>query len=388
VCNTFRKTHIINLKFKNIMKAQIKLSVIALSLVVAFGVQSCKKDDPIHDGVKKNIPTRFKVDIPSSLSRNESNKTKSIKSDTLHGNHIYHHVNTFIHIGEKAAEVVQNIMVAISTHNINQAMSFSYVSNDDGRTKNAVVVENSDYEGATWAFEMTISDALSQGNADGGKALQVFWNTNPVKGITILKPYNIDRTLHASYPDPMYRVDYSEAGELGYGAHMFVYLAQLPLSNPLSDPYSMESMKMFAGKSGNYIDVLGNSHHPNAKFITSQTGFNYAFVASCNESANIAVAEVSLPLSSLNSSDRFVILKDNSIKNVFTTQIYQTWPNIDSTTVAAYLYNTDAPGYFNSNGFIQGGTAPSLGYSDIEARMNMLSPYNPYSVATLTLYFK
>lgn len=370
------------------MKTQIRLSVMALALVVAFGMQSCKKDEPIVDGNNKNIPTRFKVDIPSSLSRDETNKNKNIKSDTLHGNHIYHHVSTFINVGEGAADVVQAIMIAISTHNINQAMSFSFVSNDDGRTKNTVVVQNSDYDGITWEFEMTIADALSQSNADGGKALQVFWNTNPIKGIAILKPYNINRTQYASYPEPMYRVDYSEAGELGYNAHMFVYLVELPLANPLSDPYSMQSMKMFAGKSGNYIDVLGNSHHPNAKFFTTQTGFNYAFVASCNESANIAVAEVGLPLSSLNSSDRVVILKDNSIEDVFTTQIYQTWPTIDSVSVAAYLYNTAAPGYFNSNGFIQGGTAPTSGYTDIETRMNLLSPYNPYTVATQTLYFK
>jgi hypothetical protein len=186
----------------------------------------------------------------------------------------------------------------------------------------------------------------------------------------------------------MYRVDYSEAGNLNYTAHMFVYLINLPLANPLSDPYSMQTMKMFAGKTGNYIDVLGNSNHPNAKFFTTETGFNYAFVASSNESSNIAVAEVGLPSGTLNSGNRNVILKDNSIENVFTTQIYQTWPSIDSLTVSSYLYNTDAPCYFNSNGFIQGGVAPSSIYNDIESRMNLLSPYNPYDVSNLTITFK
>ena len=306
------------------MKTKIKLSVLALSIAVAIGIQGCKKDDPLTPENTKNIPTRFMVDIPSSLSRDESAKNKSTQSDTLHGNQIYQHINTFIWVGEKAAEVVQNIMIAISTHNINQAMSFSFVSGEDGRTKNAVVVENSVYEGTTWEFEITITDALSQSNADGGKALQVFWNVSPIKGIALLKPYNIDRTQYASYPDPMYRVDYSEAGDLGYTNHMFVYLIDLPLANPLVDPYSMKSMKMFAGKNGNYIDVIGDSSHPNAKFFTTQTGFNYAFVASSEQTSNIGVAEVGLPLSTLNSSNRVVLLNDNSIKNVFTAQIYQT----------------------------------------------------------------
>ena len=370
------------------MKTKFRLSALALGLIVAIGIQGCKKDDTANNEVNtKNIPTKFKVDIPSSLSRNEGAK-KSDKSDTLHGNTIYHHLCTFIWVGEGAADVVQDIMVAISTHNINQAMSFSYVSGQDGRTKNAVVVVNSDYEGVTWNFEMTITDALSQSNADGGKALQVFWNTTPVNGIAILKPYNVNRTQYANYPDPMYRVDYSEAGNLGYTNHMFVYLINLPLANPLTDPYSMKSMKMFAGKSGNFIDVLGNSEHPNAKFFTTQTGFDYAFVASSNQSLNISVAEVGLPSSTLNSSSRVTLLKDNSIKNVFTNQIYQTWPSIDSTSVAAYLFNTGAPGYFNSNGFIQGGTSPSSNYNDLETRMNLLSPYNPYDITNLTVVFK
>ena len=370
------------------MKTKIKLSVLALTLAVAIGIQGCKKDEPTPENNTKNIPSKFKVDIPSSLSRNESAKINGSKADTLHGNNIYQHINNFIWVGEGAADVVQDIMAAISTYNINQAMSFSYVSGEDGRTKNAVVVTNSDYEGTTWNFEMTITDALSQSNADGGKALQVFWNTTPVKGIAILKPFNIDRTTYANNPDPMYRVDYSEAGELGYTAHMFVYIIDLPLASPLQDPYSMKSMKMFAGKTGNYIDVLGNSNHPNAKFFTTQTGFNYAFVASSNESTNIAVAEVGLPLSTLNTSDRVVILKDNSIRNVFTAQINQTWPGIDSTTIATYLFNTGAPGYFNSNGFIQGGTSPSSSYNDLDARMNLLSPYNPYDITNLTIIFK
>jgi len=369
------------------MKTKIKLPALLIALVAIMVFQSCKKDEPL-DKDKKNIPTRFMVDIPSALSRMQTSNDKGIMSDTLNGNQIYHHLGSFIYVGEKAAEVVQAIIIGISAHNLNQAMSFSFVSSDDGRTKNAVVVENSDYDGVTWEFELTITDALSESNADGGKALQVFWNTNPIKGIAILKPYNINRTQYASFPEPLYRVDYSEAGDLGYSAHMFVYLTGLPLANPLTDPYSMRSMKMFVGKNNNHVDVLGNSHHPNAKFFTNETGFNYAFVASCDANANIAVAEVGLPSSTLNSSDRITILKDNSIENVFSSQIYQTWPNIDSTSVAAYLYNTDAPGYFNTNGFVQGGIAPSSNYNTIEGRMNLLSPYNPFDVAGLLLMFK
>jgi len=368
------------------MKTKQKLISIMLLVMIGLVMQSCKKEtvDPDPDN---KMPTKFAVDIPSSLSRDESAQ-KDILSDTLNGNVIYWHLSTFIYATEKSAEFVQQIIIAISTYNINHPMTFSYINQDDGRVKNVTVIENSSYEGTTWQFQLTITDALSETNADGGNALQVFWNTNPVKGIAVLKVYNADRVNWVNYPDVMYSVYYSEAGEGGYSNQMLVSLAELPLDNPLDNAYSMQSMKMFAGKNGDYIDVYGNSNHPNAKFFTTQTGFNWAFAASCNTPLNIAVAEVGIPLNTLNSSDRIVLLKDNSIKNVFTDQIYETWPAIDSIDVANYLYNTEPPGYFDSNGFMQGGVSPGSNYQPIEQRMNLLSPFNPVSISNLTIEFK
>ncbi len=368
------------------MKTLFRLFILSLILMVTFGSQSCKKEDP-DPPASNSVPTKFSVDIPSSLSRNEMG-SKDMKSDTLNGNTIYYHLCTFIYAAERSAEFVQQIMVAISTYNINHPMSFSYLSSDDNRIKNVVVIENSSFQGINWQFQLTITDAQSESNPDGGKALQIFWNTDPVKGIAVLKVYNADRDTWVDFPDAMYSVYYSEAGEGGYSNQMIVSLAGLPLADPLENPYSMSTMKMFAGKDGDYVDVFGNSDHPNAKFFTTQTGFNWAFVASCNHPVNIAVAEVGLPESTLNTSDRTVILEDNSIKNVFTDQIYETWPTIDSASVANYLYNTDPPGYFNQNGFVQGGTAPNSCYTTIESRMNLLSPYNPFQITNLSIEFK
>jgi hypothetical protein len=368
------------------MKPIIRISIVSLILIMAFGSQSCKKEEP-DPPASNSVPTKFTVDIPSSLSRNEM-AGKDTKADTLNGNIIYYHLSTFIYAAEKSAEFVQQIMVAISVYNINHPMSFSYMSAEDSRIKNVVVIENSQFQGTTWQFQLTITDAQSETNPDGGKALQIFWNTNPVKGIAVLKVYNADRVNWVNYPETMYSVYYSEAGEGGYSNQMIVSLAEIPLEDPLDNPYSMSTMKMFAGKDVDNVDVFGNSDHPNAKFFTTQTGFNWAFVASCNHPLNIAVAEVGLPESTLNTSDRTVLLEDNSIKNVFTDQIYETWPTIDSASVATYLYNTDPPGYFDQNGFIQGGTAPTGNYGTIQSRMNLLSPYNPFQITNLTIEFK
>lgn len=364
---------------------QLLISIILMGMIGVF-MLSCKKET-IDEPDQSSVPTKFSVDIPSSLSRNATGN-KDTDSDTLNGNEIYQHLCTFIYVGEKSAEFIQEIIVAISSNNINHAMTFSYFSQEDGRVKNVTVLENVSFDSNTWQLQLTITDALSESNPDGGKALQVFWNNNPIKGLAILNPYNANRTEWLDFPEVMYSVYYSEAGENGYSNQMLVSMADLPLENPLDNPYSMQSMKMFAGKSGTYVDVYGNSNHPNAKFFTTQTGFDWAFVASSNSPMNIAVAEVGLPLNTLNSSDRIVLLEDNSILNVFTDQIYETWPTIDSATVAGYLHNTQPPGYFDSNGFLQGGVSPGSNYNDLEQRMDQLSPFNPFQILNLVIEFK
>ena len=135
-------------------------------------------------------------------------------------------------------------------------MSFSF-EGDDGRTKNLVVVETSAFEGETWNYQLTITDALSEGDEDGGKAMQVFWNGNPTKGIAIMKPYNMDRVNDADAGDAKYRIDYSEAGEHSYEASMIVSIAGLELPDPSVDQYAMNSLKMFVGKNGNQLDIYG-----------------------------------------------------------------------------------------------------------------------------------
>jgi hypothetical protein len=150
----------------------------------------------------------------------------------------------------------------------------------------------------------------------------------------------------------------------------------------------MSTLKMFAGKNGDIIDVAGNSNHPNATFFTGDSGFNWAFVASGSESNEIGVAEVGLPPSNLDEPSKAVLLGNYSIKNVLTREINDLWPGIDQEGVNAYLYNTGAPGYFADHGFVQGGVAPSDEYIALESRLSLLSPYNPKEVTNLEIAFK
>ncbi len=388
-CEKQTKT-LYHLKFTVMKTKNAILSALILTVIILF---SACTEDFFSDREKKDetiLPSRFGVDIPDALSQSNAKMKKSASAvDTLQGNGIYEHLNIFIHVGESAAEIVEGIIWAIRVYDINRPMTLSYESDDDNRLKNLVVEENQEYDGKTWEFQLTITDADSEGNEDGGKGIQVFWDRDPIVGIALLKPYNIDRDdLEEGLENAIFRIDYSEAGDLGYDAHMTVSIIGLEVPDPLVEPYAMDNMKMFAGKKGNRIDVYGNSNHPNAKFFNDATGFNWAFVASANEATDLGVAEIGLPPSTLEATDRETLLDYYSIENVFFRQIYDVWPNADSSVVAAYLTNTDAPGYFDTEGFVQGGTAPGTGYSELEEALESLAPYSPKSVSGLSIEFK
>ncbi len=365
------------------MKKVNVIAVLTLIMVIIL-FQSCRKNDVDPLNEPENIlPERFTVDIPSSISSYSYYKDSNV--DTLQGNDIYNHLRTFIYVGESAADIVGDIILAIGLYNLNQPMSFSFTSEDDGRLKQVDIIENAVFENYTWPYKMTITDAGQDANEK--TAMQIFWDKNPIKGIALLNPYNIDRNTDPIFMETMYRIDYSEAGEFGYSHHMIVTIDRLPLENPLTQPYSMSTLKMFVGKNGDMVSVYGNSEHPNATFFTGETGFDWAFTAAGKNSTDIGVAEVGLPSNTLNSTDRNVLLVENSIKNVFTEQIYAVWPWIDSTAVQAYLCNTEAPGFFNHYGFVQGGSAPGPEYVPLVEIIADLTPYNPAEINQLVIEF-
>jgi hypothetical protein len=361
--------------------------IIAVAVIFsAMFFQSCNKDETVEPNKNDEsiLPANFKVDIPDAISGADYFKDSNV--DTLQGNDIYQHMRTFIYIGDQAAGIVNEIIHVIAGNNLNQPMSFSFISDDDGRTKHVVIIENSFFEGVTWEYQMTITDEDSE--VSDNTAMQIFWNKNPIKGISIVNPYNLDRTISTDYEETMYRIDYSEAFELGYERHMIVAITGFPVADPLENQYSMKTMKMFVGKNANMISVFGNSDHPNATFFNSEVGFDWAFAAAGDRILDIGVAEVGLPRNTLNSSNRNTLLVENSIKNVFTNQIYEVWPWIDSTSVQSYLYNTDAPGFFDHGGFVQGGTSPGTQYNPLLGILPNLTPYNPAVINELEIEFK
>ena len=265
---------------KNLVNKSIKSLVAAFTLAVVF--MACETN-PVAEPQADILPAEFGIDIPSSISNQGAISGRvagRVTEDVLQGNDIYQHMELFINVGDRSAEIVGDIINGIRKHKIDRILTLSYESDDDGRVKNLVVVEAPEYEGLVYEYGLTLTDADSEGNEDGGYAMQIFWNRSPIKGVALLKPYNIDRLHDADAGEAIFKVEYDSDSNLGYDAHMIVSIANLTLEDPNVDQYSMRTLKMFVGKSGDVIDVYGNSNHPNAKFFTEDSGFNWGICSS------------------------------------------------------------------------------------------------------------
>jgi len=82
------------------------LAVACIGMVLSF--TSCEPNEQVEPQ-KDLLPARFRVEIPNSISNingfNSGRASGRIKEDTLQGNDIYLHLNTFIAVGDGAAQI-------------------------------------------------------------------------------------------------------------------------------------------------------------------------------------------------------------------------------------------------------------------------------------------
>ncbi len=116
------------------------------------------------------LPDQLTVEIPQTLSQDAS-ATKAAYVDPIRGGEIYHHLTFFIHTGDHAAKLVRHVIRGIRRYNIDQVKTVTYESEDDGRIKNLVVEEGPELDGRIWEYGLTITDAESEGNENGGMTI-------------------------------------------------------------------------------------------------------------------------------------------------------------------------------------------------------------------------
>ena len=347
-------------------------------------------EEEIIDSTTGIMPSEFKIDIPDALNDELASSFRTnqkASSDTIQALELYKLVRAYVEIGENSAEVVEKIMISLNTAVGVGVTSFTYTSKDDDRTKTITINQDVFKEGTIWAYEAVIKDQ------NGSKALQVFWNNTPLKGIAILSPYNIDRTNpnNTGSPDALYRIDYntSPANSM-YEATMDIQIAGLVVTS--ADSNAVDNFKMAVGrKSNGDVEVRGNSNHPLLKFDkgSSVHGMNYVFAGRGNQSADRAAVQIALPASSITTTtnlfDTYSIY--NTYKTAILSQSKATPATVDA-YLTAHLGNAKAPAYFRSTQFIGDGVdeRPS-DYSADFADLSSLTPFAPNTIATLILDF-
>lgn len=356
-----------------------KAKTLVLFIVISVFFYGCTKEKENSVEPASIMPVAFKVDLNDAISSSDGVSKKTDSGDTISGNDIYKSIRFFIRVGESSAETVESLMFAVAKHKINKPMDIMFLG-DDGRQKHLVVTENVIYENVTYQYKLNIEDSNTT-------ALQLFWNTKPVKGVAIMSIYNINRKEDITLKNAFYKVEYSEA-EANYDARMIVSISNLPL-NPL-DNGSINNLKLFVGKKGDIIDIYGNSNHPNIKLVDENFtgGRNYAFVAHGNKKLNIGVAMVALPPSSIAStSDMFT---KYSVDSVFRAEVKIKFPSATDEIIDPYLKNTKPPGYFTSAGFVSSGTniPSSDGFTSDFIDLSGLTPFIPNEIKNLSIKFQ
>jgi hypothetical protein len=356
-----------------------KLSVLLVSAIwLASFFTSCKKEETTNS----ILPSTATVEIPSALS----NKTKAASSsDSLGGKEVYENMRLFIRVGESSAELIKSVLASLQKYGIDKPMTLTFTSEDDNRSKVLVVSENVQAGNATWQYELTVKDENTLG-------MQILWNLSPLQVVVVIKPSVFSQTSeNLAQPDLVYKVTYGENVENGYDKHMLVEVSGW--SWVVSERFGINSLKMYVGKTGDVVEVIGNTNHPNAWLIDeTQVGFNWAFVGRSSVSSDIAVAQVGLPPSTLATTDG--VFTTYSVYNVLYNQMYDyliaLYPNNSeyiATVLAAYLTNAQSPAYFNSSGFISCGTNVPTGFSESFIDLSGIVPFVPNDVSNLQVTF-
>lgn len=353
-------------------------SIKLIALLVSFSfLIACSNDEEIPSRI--DIPSQFSVDIPKSISDNAGGLNGRISGDgdgVIEGNEIYESLRGFIKIGEGSAEIIEFTLVVAAALEVQNVRSYTFVSDDDGREKKVDLTEGVTRGGTAYEYEMTMVDTEND-----EMALQLLWNTNPVQGVGILKPYNIDRTENTDALDAFVRIDYSE-DDATYDATMTVSIAGL--ETPQNG--DIDNLKMFVGKKGDIVDVMGNSNHPNIVIIDEDFtgGRNYAFVARGDESTDLGVAKLALPPSSTTTDD---VLVTYSVFAVLEAEINAV-ADLDQDTIDEILAEAHSPAYFNNNGFITSGTDNKPASFDAAfVDLTGMNPFVPNDVKNLTIDF-
>ncbi len=366
-----------------------KLYIILLAFsLFAFG---CKKTIIQHN--TDILPKKVSVPIPRSLSANIPVDEKGgVANVPFTGRNVYRYLRHFVFYSEQAVNLVKKQVKNLSDYEIGQNYSMT-ISGQDQRPKYIEIKTNQFFDGQNWQYFLKITDLQTETTKpDSSLAMLMYWDLNPTRVCAIVFPFNLNRKQFQNSKNTIIRLDYSQKPDIKsrYDEIMTVWIANHPVNR--YKRFSVQNLKIVFAKKDSRIAVYGNTSHPYAWLLLQRDtpGINWAFVAAADIEKHLAVAQIGLPPNYINTDNRNIILDSFSVYNVLKRE-YKQWfldrfgyfPPQDS--VNNFLEKALAPGYYNSNGFIQAGHSPNSNYEFLIDDLQYLSPFNPYEVANLQI---
>jgi len=322
---------------------------------------SCETFQPTEEVVEpvQIIPQETGIYIPSSL--NESSDLTNQKA--LRGDVIYNYIRGYVKIADLATKVVENTYNRISVIENSGTLEFSYTGLD-GKTKNVSIQENYNDSVSSWDYYMEI---YNETFAD--LALKTWWNKSPHEQKILFNPSSLNVNEMTEYPEALVEINYKTGDAASpYEKSFFVALKGLTKGREIS--FDPDNIIINIGQIGNTLDIIGASYNPDVILLNSyyRGGRNWTFLAKVNTTENIAVAQLALPPSSVASIEG--LFNDYSFKQVILDEIRLIYPGNDllSDDELLNLAEIDRSmieniAYFDQNGFLSAGEAPSATYS-------------------------
>ena len=356
------------------MKTNKLLFLFVLIASILAGSCSKKKKGDI-------VPDNMNINLSGAISVPNLEKKGFIYEDTIvSGCYLYQKLRTFIYYGDNAGTIMNQYLSILDQYEITGPTIFSFINDQDGKTKNVVVTDNVDFFNQTWDYFMFITDGFE------GAAMALYWNMNPNKAIAIFRPKALNSNS-IFLRDAYVWIEYDESDQF----FDRTTLIQITDMDTTSENY-MSKLKMFIGQEGDVAHIYGNTIHPTAYLVNPEhtDGRSWSFKAKNNIKLDIAVAKCALPTTKLTLDEMSNIWTFYSMDEVLREEIEAVYTDLTPVQIEPFLINAIGSAYFiGPAGFVSNNldVPEDPGFTNDFLDLTGLEPWTPIDVFNMIISF-
>ncbi len=356
----------------------MKTNKLLIILVLIAGIMgsSCSKK-------KKGdiVPDDMDIDLSDAISVPDLEKKGFIYEDTIvSGRDLYQKLRTLIYYGDNAGTVMNRYLSILDQYEITGPTIFSFINDQDGKTKYVVVTDKVNFLNQIWDYFMLITDEFD------GAAMALYWSENPKKAIAILRPKGMNANS-TFLRNAWVWIEYNESDQI-FDRTMLIQLTDMD-STSLN---YMSKLKMFIGQKGDIAYIYGNTIHPVEYLVDASLarGRSWSFKAKNNIKLDIAVAKCALPPSTMTLDEMPNIWTTYSMDVVLKEEIETAYVNATPAEIDFYVNNAIGLAYFiGPPGFVSNNLdiPENPGFTSSFLDMAGLEPWAPIDVFNMIISF-